>query len=121
MPDNWSFVTAAYALAALVLGGYWRWLARRERELMTLAAPGRTAGRPDRASVRADAKAVGAAASGARTDAAGVRTDEPAGPTAETGRRTGEPPVRIDPTSRSRQPSMPGHPRPDASQRPPLP
>jgi len=33
MPDNWSFVLAAYGLAALVLGGYWRWLLRREREL----------------------------------------------------------------------------------------
>jgi ABC-type transport system involved in cytochrome c biogenesis permease subunit len=38
MPDNWGFVTAAYALAALVLGGYWRWLARRERELIALTA-----------------------------------------------------------------------------------
>jgi len=35
MPDNWSFVFAAYGLAALVLGGYWRRLARRERELAT--------------------------------------------------------------------------------------
>jgi hypothetical protein len=26
MPDNWSFVAAAYGLAALVLGGYWRFL-----------------------------------------------------------------------------------------------
>jgi hypothetical protein len=33
MPDNWSFVFAAYGLAALVLGGYWRRLHRREREL----------------------------------------------------------------------------------------
>jgi len=33
MPDNWSFVLAAYGLAALVLGGYWRRLLRREREL----------------------------------------------------------------------------------------
>jgi hypothetical protein len=38
MPDNWGFVIAAYALAALVLGGYWRWLARREHDLLTLAA-----------------------------------------------------------------------------------
>jgi hypothetical protein len=38
MPDNWGFVIAAYALAAVVLGGYWRWLARREREGLTLAA-----------------------------------------------------------------------------------
>ncbi len=33
MPDNWSFVVAAYGLAAIVLGGYWRRLARLEREL----------------------------------------------------------------------------------------
>jgi hypothetical protein len=33
MPDNWGFVVAAYLLALLVLGGYWRRLARREREL----------------------------------------------------------------------------------------
>jgi hypothetical protein len=33
MPDNWPFVFAAYGLAALVLGGYWRRLHRREREL----------------------------------------------------------------------------------------
>jgi hypothetical protein len=31
MPDNWSFVFAAYALAAVVLGGYWRNLIKRER------------------------------------------------------------------------------------------
>jgi hypothetical protein len=47
MPDNWGFVIAAYALAALVLGGYWRWLARRERDLLTL-----TASRTDREAVR---------------------------------------------------------------------
>lgn len=33
MPDNWSYVFAAYAIAAIVLGGYWRRLARGEREL----------------------------------------------------------------------------------------
>jgi hypothetical protein len=26
MADNWSFVAAAYGLAAVVLGGYWRFL-----------------------------------------------------------------------------------------------
>ncbi len=36
MPDHWGFVFAAYAIAALVLGGYWRRLLRRERELTTL-------------------------------------------------------------------------------------
>jgi hypothetical protein len=33
MPDNWSYVFAAYALAALALAGYWRHLARRARSL----------------------------------------------------------------------------------------
>jgi hypothetical protein len=44
MPDNWSYVAAAYALAALALGGYWRYLRRRERELHDAGAaprPGR--------------------------------------------------------------------------------
>ena len=34
MPDHWNFVAAAYALAILLLGGYWRRLVRRERDLM---------------------------------------------------------------------------------------
>ncbi len=33
MPDHWGFVLAAYALAAVVLFGYWRRLARKEKEL----------------------------------------------------------------------------------------
>jgi hypothetical protein len=33
MPDNWSFVAAAYGLAAVVLVLYWRFLVRREKEL----------------------------------------------------------------------------------------
>jgi hypothetical protein len=39
MPDNWSFVFAAYALATLVLGGYWRNLARRDRDAQRRAHP----------------------------------------------------------------------------------
>jgi hypothetical protein len=31
--DHWNFVLAAYGLAALVLGAYWRRLVRRAREL----------------------------------------------------------------------------------------
>jgi hypothetical protein len=38
MPDNWGFVVAAYVLVVLALGGYWRRLARRERELAELEA-----------------------------------------------------------------------------------
>jgi len=39
MPDNWSFVLAAYGLAAVVLLGYWRMLARREKDLEGQSAP----------------------------------------------------------------------------------
>jgi hypothetical protein len=44
MPDNWTFVAAAYAVATLAFGGYWRWLNRRDRELVTLRRdrPGRS-------------------------------------------------------------------------------
>ena len=38
MPDNWGFVAAAYGLAAVVFGGYWRWLVQKERELAALRA-----------------------------------------------------------------------------------
>ncbi|MGH7342776.1 MAG: hypothetical protein ACREK4_08905 [Candidatus Rokuibacteriota bacterium] len=31
--DNWTFVLAAYGLAAVVLTTYWRFLVRRENEL----------------------------------------------------------------------------------------
>ena len=30
MPDNWAFVAAAYGLAALVFGGYWRSFGKKE-------------------------------------------------------------------------------------------
>jgi hypothetical protein len=38
MPDNWGFVAAAYGLAAVVFGGYWRWLRGKERDLAALSA-----------------------------------------------------------------------------------
>ena len=41
MPDNWGFVAAAYGIAAVVLGGYWRRLVRLERELGTRATRAR--------------------------------------------------------------------------------
>lgn len=33
MPDNWSYVFAAYGLAAAALLGYWRYLGARARAL----------------------------------------------------------------------------------------
>jgi len=36
MPDNWGFVAAAYAIATVLLGGYWRHLRRLGQELSTL-------------------------------------------------------------------------------------
>jgi len=36
MTDHWGFVVAAYALAVVVLGGYWRRLVRMEHELNAL-------------------------------------------------------------------------------------
>lgn len=38
MPDNWDFVAAAYAIAAAILGAYWRMLVRKERGVITLRA-----------------------------------------------------------------------------------
>jgi hypothetical protein len=31
MPDHWKYVLAAYAVAAVLLTGYWRYLAGRAR------------------------------------------------------------------------------------------
>ena len=39
MPDHWGFVAMAYGLAVVVLAGYWRRLARLEREAGTSSAP----------------------------------------------------------------------------------
>jgi hypothetical protein len=36
MTDHWGFVVAAYSLAVVVLGGYWRRLVRKEKELIAL-------------------------------------------------------------------------------------
>ena len=44
MPDNWSFVVAAYVVTVVVLELYWRSLNRRERD----AVPRRVASRQRR-------------------------------------------------------------------------
>jgi len=86
MPDNWGFVAAAYAVAAVILGGYWRMLARKER-ILTALTTGTGASARARIGTGADA-------------AAGARDDH---------------------KSRSRQPSRPGHPRPEPGKRTSLP
>jgi len=43
MPTNWSYVIAAYGIAALALAGYWRHLAHRRRALTARRA---SRGRP---------------------------------------------------------------------------
>ena len=44
MPDNWGYVAAAYTVAVVVLGGYWRRLVRKEHELALLLRAGRSDG-----------------------------------------------------------------------------
>lgn len=53
MPDNWTFVAAAYGLAALVFAAYWRRLGRMERELAAVRTE-REAVRTEREAVRND-------------------------------------------------------------------
>jgi hypothetical protein len=43
MPDNWSYVVAAYGLAAVALLGYWRYLSARARTLAEHKRSGRSA------------------------------------------------------------------------------
>jgi hypothetical protein len=45
MPDNWGYVAAAYALAALMLGAYWRHLIRRAAALARPRPAPRSQGR----------------------------------------------------------------------------
>jgi len=52
MPDNWGFVAAAYGLAVVVFGGYWRWLGQKERELSALHGDPRSHRRPSPAHPR---------------------------------------------------------------------
>jgi hypothetical protein len=56
MPDNWGFVAAAYGLAVVVFGGYWRWLGQKERELSALRVDrtARSHQRPSSAHPRTD-------------------------------------------------------------------
>jgi hypothetical protein len=42
MPDHWGFVAMAYGLAVVVLVGYWRRLARLEREVQVPRSRART-------------------------------------------------------------------------------
>ena len=95
MPDNWSFVAAAYGLTALVLGLYWRHLVRKEKEL--------------RGGATGDVRTPDSARSVADTARAHTeRTRE----SSTSDREIAE---------RSRHPSGPGHPRNDPASRHPLP
>jgi len=97
MPDNWSFVAAAYGLAAVVFIAYGRWLRRREHELTALSAS------------RAHSQAV-------RSDnTQAVRSDN-----SQAVRSDNSQAVRSDNTPRSQPLSETGHPRPEPSKRPPL-
>jgi len=97
MPDNWSFVAAAYGLAAVVFIAYGRWLRRREHELTALSA------------WRAHSQAV-------RSDnSQAVRSDN-----SQAVRSDNSQAVRSDNTPRSQPLSKTGHPRPEPSKRPPL-
>jgi hypothetical protein len=42
MADHWGFVLAAYGIAAVALGAYWRRLCRREQELTRSKPASRT-------------------------------------------------------------------------------
>jgi hypothetical protein len=99
MPDNWSFVAAAYGLTAVVLGLYWRHLVRKEKELRSLTMAGLKAAQP---TSRDSARNVAGTAT-----AHAERTRQPSG----SGPSVAE---------RSREPSGPGHPRPDPISRGPL-
>ena len=41
MPDNWTYVFAAYAVAAAAFLGYWRYLCARARDLARRRGPSR--------------------------------------------------------------------------------
>jgi heme exporter protein D len=43
MPDHWSYVFAAYAVATVALVGYWRYLSARARALDRVRKKGRQA------------------------------------------------------------------------------
>jgi hypothetical protein len=105
MPDNWSFVAAAYGLAAVVFIAYGRWLRRREHELTALSASGAHS-----QAVRSDnTQAV-------RSDnSQAVRSDN-----SQAVRSDNSQAVRSDNTPRSQPLSETGHPRPEPSKRPPL-
>jgi hypothetical protein len=68
MADNWAYVVAAYGLAALVLGAYWRRLSRRERAVTSEGA-GPSAGASTTARAEPPPDPGGAGTAGARTEA----------------------------------------------------
>jgi hypothetical protein len=69
MPDNWTFVAAAYAVAALAFGTYWRWLGKKEHEINALR------GRHDTGRNTAGRNTAGRNAA-VRNESTGVRNDQ---------------------------------------------
>ena len=103
MPDNWSFVAAAYGLTALVLGLYWRRLARKEKALteqLMKTGPPRTVA-VTTTSVAGTTRSV----AGTSSSVAGT-----SGSVAGTSGSVEGTPSSV--AERSRQPSGTGHPRP---------
>ncbi len=88
MPDNWSFVAAAYGLTAAVLFVYWRRLAKKEREVTM-----RERSNASRSRLTAERSRLTAERSGSTAERSGLSAERSQEPS-----RTGHP--RRDPDSR---------------------
>jgi hypothetical protein len=97
MPDNWGFVAAAYVLTAAVLLLYWRRLAKKERDVRMLE--------------RLNAERSRSTAERLTAERSGLTSERLTAERLNAERLNAE---------RSREPSSSGHPRSEASRRPPL-
>jgi hypothetical protein len=94
MPDNWSFVIAAYGLTALVLGLYWRRLVRKEKTLsdMTTTRSPRSLARPTSSVEGATGSVGGTATSGGGTTTSVAERSHDPSRTAHPRRKPDTPP-----------------------------